>query len=350
MRIIFKDLKKGIIKLKIENLNDLWYLNKILEPGDIIRGKAERKINLSDKDQKTSTKRIIATISIELERIEFHKYSDILRLTGKVKQGNDNIPNDVYQTINLEVNSVIEITKKRWLPFQIKYLNQALKTDNEVLAVILDREEAIFATISIQGFRILSRIKADVQKKDYKTKNNINLYDEIVKILTDYNNRFKPKSIIIASPAFWKDELKERINNNEIKKKLVTATCNHVGVSGLAEVLKREELKKALKDIRAAEEEVLINKLMTDIKDGNKTEYGFENVKKASDMGAVDTLLVTDNLLKEFRQNDYDKLEQLMANTEKAKGKIEIINSDTPAGKQLDGLGGIACFLRFEIG
>ncbi len=349
MKIIFKDLRKGIIKLKIETLNDLWFLNKILEPGDMIRGKAERKINLSDKDQKASTKRIIVTLTIELEKIEFHQYSDILRLTGKVKQGNENIPNDVYQTINLEINSVIEITKKRWLPFQIKYLNQALRADNEILAVILDREEAVFATISVQGFRILSRIKADVQKKDYKTKTNTNLYDEIVKMLTDYNNRFKPKSIIIASPAFWKDELKERINNNEIKKKLVTATCNHIGVSGLTEVLKREELKKALSNIRAAEEEVLISRLMKEIRDGKKAEYGFENVKKASEMGAVDVLLVTDNLLKEFRQNDYNKLEQLMANTENSKGKIEIINSDTPAGKQLDGLGGIACFLRFEI-
>ena len=35
MKLIFSNLKKNIVKLRIENLDDLWYLSHIIELNDI---------------------------------------------------------------------------------------------------------------------------------------------------------------------------------------------------------------------------------------------------------------------------------------------------------------------------
>ena len=38
MKVIFKDLKHGEIKLMPENLDDIWHLYNIIDEEDIVRG------------------------------------------------------------------------------------------------------------------------------------------------------------------------------------------------------------------------------------------------------------------------------------------------------------------------
>ena len=56
MQIIKKDLKAREVIVKIENPEDLWYLNKIIETNDIIQGKTTRKIKIEQStDRKSSS-------------------------------------------------------------------------------------------------------------------------------------------------------------------------------------------------------------------------------------------------------------------------------------------------------
>ena len=48
MKLIFSDFKKHTAKVKVENLDDLWYLNQIIEKNDIIKGKTLRKIKIGE--------------------------------------------------------------------------------------------------------------------------------------------------------------------------------------------------------------------------------------------------------------------------------------------------------------
>ena len=50
MRIVYKELKENIIKLQTENLNDLWHLQHIIEPGDILTSVTWRRPK-SDTDK-----------------------------------------------------------------------------------------------------------------------------------------------------------------------------------------------------------------------------------------------------------------------------------------------------------
>ena len=47
MKKEFFDAKKGKATLRIESLDDLWYLSQLIDPRDFIRAKSYRKIKLS---------------------------------------------------------------------------------------------------------------------------------------------------------------------------------------------------------------------------------------------------------------------------------------------------------------
>ena len=38
MKLMHSDFKKGEAKVKIENLDDLWYLNQIIDTKDLVKG------------------------------------------------------------------------------------------------------------------------------------------------------------------------------------------------------------------------------------------------------------------------------------------------------------------------
>ena len=52
MKIIHSDLKKGEIKVKAENLDDLWYLSQIIEKNDFIKGRTFRKIKIGEDTER----------------------------------------------------------------------------------------------------------------------------------------------------------------------------------------------------------------------------------------------------------------------------------------------------------
>ena len=72
-------------------------------------------------------------------------------------------------------------------------------------------------------------------------------------------------------------------------------------------------------------------------------KYGLKQTKNAINMGAVNQLLILDNKVAgENMGDDMDMVENM-------KGEVMVISSEHDGGKQLESLGGMAAFLRYEI-
>ena len=352
MKIIHSDVKKGIFKVKIENLDDLWYLNQIIEKSDLVKAKTLRKIKIG---QETQRKRKIVKKSVflllQVDKVEFSKTSNILRISGLIKEGPEDIPLDSHHTFNVEENSIITITKQKWLRFQIDKLNEASKAATaKILICVHDREEVYFALMKKYGYKLLANIKGTVTKKaDIKQKES-NFYKEILKQLLEYNERYNLSKIIIASPAFWKEELMKELSDENLKEKIILATCSSVGENAINEVLKRPETENALKQDRIAHEFKNVEELFTEISKNNLAAYGLKETKNSAEAGAIKILLITDKFIQEKRMEDkYEPIENMMKIVDSTKGVILIISSDHEAGKKLDGLGGIAAILRYKL-
>lgn len=353
MKILKKDFDKGFVKLKVEDMDDLWYLSHIIDSGDYIKGETFRKIKIGESDSRNMKviKRKIF-IKINVEKIEFHKYSDMLRVSGKITEGPEDISLGSYHTFNIESQTIFSLEKEEFLDFQKEKLNEAAKPKTfGVLLCVFDREEAVFALMKNYGYEILTELKGDVQKKaDPESVESNKFYKDVIRAMKDYIQRHNINKIVLGSPAFWKEYLLKEINEDELKQKIIVASCNNIGKNGLDELVKRPEVVSALKDDRVVKETSLVEELLKQIKKDEAVTYGFDETKKAVDAGATKDVLVSDYFIMKLRQNnDYEKLDCLMKSANRSRAGIHIISSEHDAGKKLDGLGGIGAILRFKI-
>jgi protein pelota len=344
MKMIFKDLKHGLIKVKVDGSQDMWALSTLIEVGDSVSGMTERKIKLGGSDEKSKISKRIVHLKILVEKID---YDTSLRVSGKIIEAPDDIPKGDYHTFDISEGVVITIEKESWSRYSLKKLDDAINVKlANILIVAFDREEAIFAVLKNQGYEILPSLKGDVSKKDMEEKKS-NFYQEIYKQLLDYDQKYLFDNIVVASPAFWKEYLLKEIKDDNLRKKIVLATCSSVDEGSINEILKRPELKTVLAKDNAARELKLIEELLEQISKDNAA-YGLREVDAKIIIGNVSTLLVSENLILRMRhEKRYDILESLMTSAESLNAEIRIISSEE-AMKKLDGLTGIAVLLRYK--
>ena len=348
MRLLSQDFKKGTIHFHVTDLDDLWYLHQIIEPRDVLTGKTTRKIKIGEDENAKVAKRIYV-LTIEAETIEFSSAGNTLRINGKIREGPDDIPKGSYHTLSIEEGSEITLAKEQWPEYQKQKLREASEQKQQYLLLILDREEAFFALTTRAGHELLTKIAGDVPKKSQPTEIKKDFQQELIRLLEMYAARYLPKSIIIASPAFYKDDLLKQINNAELKKKIVLATCYDVSERAIDEVLKRPELTTTLKNNRAREEQLLVDEILREIKTAGLASYGYQEVQRAAEQGNIRILLLTDHFLQQQKEaKNFAAVDQLLKSVDAAQGKIHLLSSEHEGGKKLNGLGGIAALLRYK--
>ncbi|MCX6707874.1 MAG: mRNA surveillance protein pelota, partial [Candidatus Woesearchaeota archaeon] len=313
MRLLSSDFRKGNVKVGVDNIDDLWYLSTIIDAGDNIEGQTFRKVKFGQgENQKSDRKRMF--LRIKAEKIEFDASSNSLRVLGIITEGPESISHGEHHSFDIEEGTVIKIIKERWLDFQRKRLEDAAKQKfTRIMVVVLDREEAYLALLKKFGYEVLATLKGDVAKKEMeseKSKDAKNFYDEIINAIKEYDKRYNFENIIIASPAFWKDELAKRIKDDGLKKRIFLATSSSCDEKAIDEVLKRPEVNLVLKQDRITNEMKLIEELFLEISKDGLYAYGMKDVETAINMGAVSKLLVTDIFIRDKREKgQYDKIE-----------------------------------------
>jgi protein pelota len=338
--------KQGELKVLVENPDDLWYLNNIIDPGDIISGKTLRKIKPTEQ---AAAVRKPVFMAVKVEKVDYSPSE--LRVSGKVLEGPEDVPHGSYHTFSIEQGITVTIVKQEWLRYQLDYVKEATAVKPpKVVLCVFDREEALFAKLTRDGYDVLSTLKGKVAKKAVEEKVKETFYESIVKQLEDYDKRFMLDKIILASPAFWKEELYKVLKNPELKKKTVQATCSGVDETAIAEVLKRPETQQVLAAERVSKELAKVEEVFLAIAKKGSVAYGMKEVQQAADAGAITDLLVTDKLIQQARaENTFQKLDELMKSVDRAKGKVWIISTEHEGGRKLKGLGGIGALLRYKL-
>ncbi len=344
-QLAFK-LKHGEAKVVVETPDDLWYLNNIIDPGDVITGKTLRKIKVTE-EATAERKKVFMVITVE--KVEYTPTE--LRVSGKVTEGPEDVPHGSYHTFSIEQGSTITIIKPEWLRYQLDYLKEATTVKMpKIILCVFDREEALFAKLTRDGYSMLATLKGKVAKKALPEKVKETFYEQIITQLEEYDKRFDLDKIILASPAFWKEDLYKVLKNQELKKKIIQATCSGVDETAIAEVLKRKETQQALHEERVSKEMTIVDELFLAIAKKGPAAYGMKETEQAADAGAIEHVLVTDKLIQKARaENTFAQLDRIMKQVDRAKGRVWIISTEHEGGKKLQGLGGIGALLRYKL-
>ena len=151
------------------------------------------------------------------------------------------------------------------------------------------------------------------------------------------------KGIIVGGPGPTKHDFIELGQiTGELKRKIIgIRDLGYTGEFGLQELVDKSQ--DLLSEEEIAQEKKLMNDFLERLaKSPEKASYGRVAVEHAIEMGAVDTLLLSESL-------DDDTILKLTEATEKMGGKAVLISVETREGAQLKELGGIAAMLRFGL-
>lgn len=350
MKITYQDKKKNIIELVPETLDDLWHLSHIIEKGDKVSSKTTRRIQDSSGDKIRNDSGVKKTfyLEVEIENISFHIFTGKLRLTGFITKGpEDLIPIGSSHTIEVKLNTALKIKKILWSDWALKRLNKAVQSSEKFYAIIISIEDDV-ADIGLMrqfGMEYYGPIIGNISGKRIvdknRTRNIRSFYQNIVKAVSKFDNI---NTIMIVGPGFVKNDFYSFLNDNypEIAKKSILESTGTGGRVGIQEILKKGVLDKINSENVVAIETKKVNEILKEIAaSSSKVVYGKKEVEAAIISGAVENLLVLDNIVRS------ENLENLMDLVENMGGEVTVISSQHESGKQLESLGSIAAKLRF---
>lgn len=339
-----KNLKQNKITVTTQSLDDLWTLSKVIEPHDYISGSTQRKIKIgdasTDRNIKVTKKRV--NLTIQVEKVEYEPSLEVLRLTGPITDGPEDIPRGEYHSFAVSNDTQITI-QKDWLSFQIKKLDEAQDQAHEKTTIVLvDREKALIGTITNQGFSLKKEFTGNVAKKYEGADEKDDFFEKLAIELKHANN------VVLATSHFWKDELTKLLKEQGIKN-IIHVENDTVSSAQVQHVLSSKEFTNAIKSNIHGQQTQEFEQLLTKINDDLAT-YGKDEVKRAAESGAAETLFISNTLIQKTRENNtFEELEQILKLADQAKTTIHLIEKESPIEKQLEGLGGIATTLRFQI-
>jgi protein pelota len=335
-----------------ENVDDLWHLSYVLEPGDLVEGDTTRRIQRNDDQMRdTGGEREHLHVTVEVEDVEFARFANRLRVGGVIVGASREDQLGFHHTLNVEERAEITI-EKQFKPDQTERLERAQEAaeNPDVAIVTVEEGEAYIHTVAQYGTNEYASFTRPTGKGEYARPRN-ELFDDLGSALSHLD----VDAIILAGPGFTKQDARDYLEDEyPAVVELIGATVDTSGVGdrGVHEVLKRGAVSDVQKDTRIAREAELVDELMAGIAQGTKVAYGIEAVAEAAEFGAIEHLLILDTRLREERQGEGDwdvDVNHVIETVEQKGGEVTVFSGEFQPGEQLKNLGGIAALLRYRL-
>ena len=343
MRVLHREPRSGEIKLRIENPDDLWHLSNLVQPGDSVRASTyRREESKADKIRPEKAEKVRITLTLRVEKTEFQAFSDRLRITGVIVDA----PQDLgrHHTLNVSVDDVLSVIKT-WKRHELQRIDEAVAATQKPLATFLslDDEEALLAQLRQYGVQELATIRAPGHGKMFDTGDAETVYFE--DILGKLRTSPLGEGLVLVGPGFAREDFLAFLASRDaaLAARVQSQGTSQAGMRGIQEALRSGMGSKLFADSRVAHETQLVERVLEAIATNHPCAYGRKEVAEAVAGGAVETLLVSESVVRDLA------IEALMHDTEAARGTVVLVSPHHEAGAKLEGLGGIAALLRFPI-
>ncbi|HSU72535.1 MAG TPA: peptide chain release factor aRF-1 [Candidatus Binatia bacterium] len=238
--------------------------------------------------------------------------------------------------------------------FKLEILHEMLQTKEIYGLVVMDARDATIAVLKGKTIvplvkthsEVPGKMKAGGQSAHRFQQNRELAAKQHYKKVADYmKDQFLMmeglKGILVGGPGPTKYEMVEGpFITNDVKKKIIAVKdITYTDEFGLGELVDRSQDVLANEEI-ADEKKVMGRFFELLATKGELTTYGEASTRKALEMGAVDTLLLSESL-------SDDKIDEFEAIAKNYSTTVKIISTETREGVQLRDLGKIASILRY---
>jgi len=153
--------------------------------------------------------------------------------------------------------------------------------------------------------------------------------------------------ILLSGPGPIKDYfLKEEYVHADVRKKILgTVDTSYTGEHGLEETIVRGE--QLIKEASVFKEKKILQRFLNELpRPGGLALHGLESVQKALELGAVDTVILSEKF---HQMEGEDAIEYFEEKVENYGTKLVVVSDQTREGVQFRELSGIGALLRYRI-
>ncbi|CAO3570171.1 unnamed protein product [Mortierella alpina] len=365
-QFIEKD-KSGYVSLIPEEFEDMWHVYNLIQKHDQLRAVTIRRIQSESTTGSVESQRIRLTLSISVDNVDFDTQVGMLRISGRVIVENPHVKLGTFHTIDLEMNRSFTLIKPEWDVIALERVQEAcdITKKADVAAVVCQEGLANVCLLTSSMTIIRQHIDCPVPRKRKGSVTNYEkgmkrFFEQIYQAILRHIDFEIVKCVIIGSPGFVREQLYDyifaeavRTDNKTImqnRSKFIVVHTSTGHKQALQEVMNDPSIKIKLADTKAAQEVQALDQFYEMMNmDPDRAFYGFKDVSKAAERGAIGTLLVTDEL---FRAADVVKRRQYIALVESARasgGKVFVFSSLHVSGENLNQLTGVAAILNFPL-
>ena len=361
-----------------------------------LRSEQSQASNIKSKTTMKNVTSAIDSIAARLKTFKSPPQNGMVIFCGEVPRAGDQTK--MVQYVIYPPESITAFMYRCDSQFFTDPLDSMLLDKTSYGLITIDRSEATIGVLSGSRIQVLKHFDSLVPSKHHQGGQSsvrferlieIAAHEFFVKVADNANevflNRPELVGILIGGPGATKDFfVKEEFMHHELRKKIVSPLVDtgYTDESGLRELV--ENAKDIIVDIQLTKEKMYMQRLFSEIRkaDGGLSCYGEDEVRTATDMGAVDTLLLSESLKKkritiqcqsghthemtvaddeakfqcpECGANvtiikDEDLIDDFFLRADAFNSRVQIISPDSEEGDMLvKAFGGIAALLRYKV-
>jgi len=356
MRILKADRRLGVVSLVPQGVEDVWDLYNIVEADDYVSCQTQRALRPSGGPEGEKT-RVTVHLTVRVEGTELDLPSETLKVGGVVVRAPETVEGVVgrHHSLKIRPGLSVQLQKGEWLGYQWRRLLSSVKRPQPPLVVVAVETGSCAVGIVRQfGVQRIHEVERHIPGKTYAPQREQALgefFEEISDALQAAAG--EESRIVLVGPGFAKNELAHHLEAGHpgLWGRVVYVGAGTSGTAaGVHEALRSGAVRGAAERIRAVGEYLLMEEVLRRIGVGKgDVAYGFESVRRAVEMGAVERLIVSEALPAKLGHAERMGLEELMRMAESARGRVVMVSPRHEAGQKLEGLGGVCALLRYPL-
>jgi len=328
----------GEVRLFPESIDDLWHLQHIIAPGDLVFATTFRSVDTaSDKVRPEKVEKRPVRLGIRIDRSEFSEHGVRVRLTGIIEHGVDT---GAFHTINVETGYEISVIKQ-WRQVDYERVDRAVKASVYGVIHILTIEEGEAELFRLRQYGPESVITVTTGSgKGSETDSRRAFFDQVAGTIENISG-----PLIIAGPGFIKDDFVRAIKakNHPAAEKAFVVETRRIGRGAVQDVIGKGALEKLIDDIQLSREVKMMDEVLLRISQDGAVAYGREEVRAAIGFGAAEQVLIADTLLRDH------EIIAMIETAESMRASVVVLSSSFEPGERLVALGGVAALLRYKM-
>lgn len=324
--------------------------------------------SIKSKRTRKNVRSALKSLKSRIKKFEEIPENGLVMFSGKVNTERDkfSIRTVIIDDLPYEVQSFIYSCDSE---FDVEPLEGMLESKSLIGLIVLDRRNAQIGFLKRGGnIEVKESLSSLVPGKHTKGGQSQVRFERLrkeaihkfYKKIGDRSNEiFKDElerldGILIGGPSPSKDKFmkKDYLEYRLEDKVLGVLSVSDTKEKGLEELVERGE--ELIKEEKLKKERNVLNKFFNRLRKDEKVAYGINEVLKAVDYGAIDTLILSDSLDKNEELKDkLDTRDVIKEFKQKAKNKgsnVVVVSGEFDKKRQFEkGFGGVGALLRFSI-